>query len=1154
MKIRSLAIRRMPGFENAGFDLTGLSEGLNLIIGPNASGKTTTCHAIRGLLWPEELAGLSPVSLASEWVDGPTAWRLEVEGDKTACQRDGVPADRPPLPPPNLARCFTITVDNLFEDTQTDEALAGNVAREMAGGYDLGALRSAAWMKLSAKHGRKERDELRDRTRAAEGIRARQQELLRQEQELAGLEEQARQSREAQWQLSLVRTAIELLELRAPLDAARAALAALPQGMEKLQGNEAQALAQIQDDLDEQARAATQARAAMEDAARLRREAALPEEGVAQPRIDQQQGDLEALRDIQKDIRGVHAKLADADAQVKTALKALGPAADEKALDALDAHALDAIETFHAEAQAHKARLAAVEGQLHVLGTDEPAPTSLESLIGGINILQEWLDAAPGEAAQPARRVPSAAIVAALALAAVGVVLAIVVHPWWLLCLAPAALLAGAALGPATAPADTTRRSLCQEQYARTDLPPLPAWDRQAVLDRLHELRRQQADECLRDQRAQQRQARRQDLARLEQDGRAMEARRRTLVDAMGVPVEGGDMALVALAANLRAYSQSHAAQQAARGELAVLEKERTDRLGTLNAFLGEFGCLACDSYESARAQSESVFARAQSHRQAGEQADRAAQAAASAREKADALRQRLEKLFQQAGLADGDVAALAAKLKSLGDYRATVKRLGELEAQAAPLAAKVQAAEGLAALTLEEAHARAGQLADQADQLAGLSERIGGIRSQLQAARTDRSLEEALARVDQASDALRRRREEAQLAAAGHFLLDRVEAEHKVESRPAVFRRAAEWFGRFTRGRYELRIEESAAAFRAVDTAGGAGLALKELSRGTRMQLLLAVRLAFAAQAERGTPLPFILDEVLSSTDPTRYRAVTECLLALVKEGRQVFYMTCQPGDAAAWREIALEMGIPEKDARVVDLAALRRLAGGTSALLDESAAHVAPVPEPGAMSLGEYARAVGAPPLAPAAGADANHLAHFVETPAQLYTLLRAGIETYGQVRAMAACGRVDAYVGDDLLSRMAAHAAAMNAFAEGWRIGRGKGLTREALADAGISDTFIDPLSEMAQSLDWDAKRFMHALETRQDKRTKGFRSDRIEPAREFFAENGYLDPATPLDKGQLHARVLAAANDALRAGLLEAGQVNDLFEGLWALASA
>ncbi|MCY2925270.1 MAG: AAA family ATPase, partial [Planctomycetota bacterium] len=105
MKIRSLAIRRMPGFETAGFDLSDLSEGLNLIIGPNASGKTTVCHAIRGLLWPEELAGLSPVSLASDWADGANAWRLELEGSRATCQRNGVPADRPPLPAPNLARC-----------------------------------------------------------------------------------------------------------------------------------------------------------------------------------------------------------------------------------------------------------------------------------------------------------------------------------------------------------------------------------------------------------------------------------------------------------------------------------------------------------------------------------------------------------------------------------------------------------------------------------------------------------------------------------------------------------------------------------------------------------------------------------------------------------------------------------------------------------------------------------------------------------------------------------------------------------------------------------------------------------------------------------------------------------------------------------------
>ncbi|MCY2927828.1 MAG: hypothetical protein NT031_20800, partial [Planctomycetota bacterium] len=612
--------------------------------------------------------------------------------------------DRPPLPAPNLARCFTITVDNLFEDTATDEALAGNVAREMAGGYDLGALRSAAWMKLSAKHGRKEQQELRDRTRAGERIRDQQQELLRQEQELTRLEEQATQSRQAQWKLAMVQTAIELLELRGQIDSARAALAGLPAGMEKLQGNEGQSLAQIQEDLAEQAGALRQARSAIEGAAGVRRETALPDEGIAQARIDQQQGDIEALREIQKDIRGIQSKLADADARSQTALKALGPTAKEKTLDAVDARALDAAEAFHGESQAHKARLAAVEGQLAALGEDQPARTSLEALIGGINILQEWLDSAPAQAALPARRLPRAVVAAALALAAVGVVMAILAHPWWLLCLAPAAILAGAALWPAPAPADTGRRALCQEQYARTGLAPLPAWGRQEVLDRLHELRRQQADECLRDQRAQQRQARRQDLARLVEEGKALEARRQGLAGALGVAVEGGDLAMVVLAGNLRAYAQAHAALQAARGECDALDAQRDASLGAINAFLAEFGGPACDSYESARAQSDAVFSRAQAHHQALAQADRAAQAAASAEEKADSLRQRMGTLFRQAGLAEGDEAALAAKLKSLGEYRVATKRLGELEAQAAPLAAKIQGDESLAGLSLQEA------------------------------------------------------------------------------------------------------------------------------------------------------------------------------------------------------------------------------------------------------------------------------------------------------------------------------------------------------------------------------------------------------------------------------------------------------------------
>ena len=46
----SIEIRRMPGFPRGDLALPELSSGINVIYGPNASGKTTLSHAIHYLL------------------------------------------------------------------------------------------------------------------------------------------------------------------------------------------------------------------------------------------------------------------------------------------------------------------------------------------------------------------------------------------------------------------------------------------------------------------------------------------------------------------------------------------------------------------------------------------------------------------------------------------------------------------------------------------------------------------------------------------------------------------------------------------------------------------------------------------------------------------------------------------------------------------------------------------------------------------------------------------------------------------------------------------------------------------------------------------------------------------------------------------------
>ena len=98
------------------------------------------------------------------------------------------------------------------------------------------------------------------------------------------------------------------------------------------------------------------------------------------------------------------------------------------------------------------------------------------------------------------------------------------------------------------------------------------------------------------------------------------------------------------------------------------------------------------------------------------------------------------------------------------------------------------------------------------------------------------------------------------------------IQQETRDASLPIVFHRARELFGIITRGRYDLQLDEGPPpAFTAQDTATGALLHLDQLSSGTRVQLLMAIRLAFVENVEAGPRLPVLFDETLGNSDELR-------------------------------------------------------------------------------------------------------------------------------------------------------------------------------------------------------------------------------------------------------------------------------------------
>lgn len=1147
MKIRSISIIRMPGFERGGLDLPELSDGLNLIIGPNASGKTTACRAIRGLLWPDTLEGVSPVSVEGQWVDGQRVLKLQIEGARRTCRHDGESGELPALPDSHVSRCFTITVDDLFTDTNTDSGLADSVTREMAGGYDLAAIRELDWLKLKSTHGKSQRDALKRARDQARAIRAEQESLRLQEDELADLEKREQEALDAQASRRRLDDAIELIGLQDQIAQAEKTLEAFPADMDRLRGDEAGRLKDIRADLSGDIEALelslSLARAAQEQLAR----ADLPQDGIPEVRLDEQRQHLNSLREAQRDWSDADKRLGEAEVKFKSALEALGDLSAAGELDSIDTAGLDDIEAFHRQAEDYKSRKSAIAGRLNALGPSESVGDA-DSFINGIRILREWFEAGASEPA--ASKINAAAAWGSVILTCIlAAALTILVSPWWLVSLPLAIIPAVLAIVPGK-PASSDRRAICQESYQRLDLEAPSSWDRKAVGTRLSELEEARNRELIGRKQEDLRQACREELGQLDKEFEELDARKAELAERLRIAPESSNLALVVLAERLREYRSAKSARDACQYEAERCRQGFDEQIQAVNEFLAEFGERACDSGESAEPRSEAIFKRAVLYSQARQQLIAAERDAESARKRVAKLQARKAKLFEDISLNEADEAELEDRLAKLDDFRAAVETLKNLGVRRDHLSEKLDDAPELKELSLQDAEAEKMRLEAPADSYRDLIERITEIRSRVdQAGRGDR-LEAAVNGVDEARELLAECRREAELAAAGEFLLDQIETEHKAESQPEVFRRASEWFNRFTRGRYELRISDArgsgASAFCALDTSGGNRLGLDELSRGTRMQLILAVRLAFAACAERGTQLPFVLDEVLNSTDPRRFQAIAECLLTLVEEGRQIFYMTCQPLDAAGWSKVAGEMGVT--NTLKLNLTDIRRQQLVDAGPLDDSTASFDPAPEPGDMTLEEYKDALKTPPLSPAAGAAANHVAHFVESPEELHRLVRADVETYGQLQSLKNHGRIDAYVSDETLARIEALACAVDAFAEAWRIGRGRSVSREILLEAGVSSNFIDRVTELARELNWDAKQLIEALES---KRVARFQKAVLETVTENLVECGCLDTRDTLDRDAAYSRVLAAVNDLVKRGAIDAGEVRNLFSKLWSI---
>ena len=1146
MKLRQIVIERLAGIDLP-FAIKTIGDGIQIVLGPNGIGKSSVCRALRALFFGSSEAQGFIAASAGFVLDGDDVpWRVEREGTRHRWLRAGSPHPAPPLPAAHLDGCYFLLLRDLLEASDTAGAdLAQQIRRQMSGGYDLERVARRCFAPKGKRALHNVGKELDQADQEVQRTRARQAELARSEGRLVALEGRLEAAEAASQRLGLFGLAFETLALEERLRAVRAELAALPAVTETLRGDELAAVEQRVQERENKVRQIRDADTLIEALDRevraTRLEEALDPAALAAWRA---RADKLATLENQRDA----ARLAWRECQAGFA-EAARPLSiahnDPPAIGVAGAAELFAFLRRATRADDGERAIDERLATLSRLTDGEQVSPSLALLERAAASLRAWLRARdPDDTA--ARRVVAMRLrlgLIGVILAAAAAALAIAGLLDWI----PARIvawsrsgLAGGALGLLSAlwllrtPAPSDGGRQCAERDFPRDLEPPASWNDAAVLERLHAV---EADVAARRVRAERRQDRDREVAGLEsrrmvlaRERSALAVERQGLAERLGLELLPDDAELVDTARALDTLRLARQAASSAQERLHGLDADHRSLLAELAAELGRWGEDEPQDAAAARAALDQLIARNNRLRTAQQRARDAQRGRRVNVAELGEINAKIASLYRKAGLEPEDRAALVRLIERIEPAKKLRQAHDSFVLGITRARDKLEQADALALLQLDAAQlgAEKTRLAALAARGAALTEEIADIRAEVKQAREGHGLEDALARRDACRQRLAEQREREFYAMAGRFWIAKVKAEHETTQMPRVLKRAHELFARFTEHAYDLRVAPDASgSFIAIEADSGAARRLGELSDGTRVQLLLATRLAFAEQVEHGVRLPLFLDEALDQADPARFRAMAASLGRMAAEdGRQIFYLTHDPSDVLRLERVLVREGMAPPG--VIDLGAIRRRASSVAGAEALRVAELSKVPAPSGHSAEAYGALLGVSPLEPRRGPDAQHLFHLTwDALPLLHRLLAAGIRTVGQWRTLVQAGgsvAAEIEASADVAAQLSDRAALLETFCHAWREGRGKAVDRKAIERSqAISDRYLDAVAAVAAELGGSATLLLEALRARGDARLRGFRTKAAEDLESFLSEASFLDPRPVLGEADITARM-------------------------------
>jgi uncharacterized protein YhaN len=1146
----------MPGFEKGGSDIEGLSEDVNIIFGPNESGKTTLADSIGSILWPSTAPDTAHLEASFEVADQIYTATHRFGGTKL--QPGSTIADLD-LPSATSRDRYLLALEHLLRDN--NRKFASIIKQESAGGYNFEDLREN--IQIRQKPSRtlgitRKANKLRTEIQQA---RAEDESLEREAQQLETKRQKLERLKTLEPRLDLLDNIIEYKDLEQQCRKKKSRLEAFPEEIEHIRGHEYEQIAEINSELEQLTRDRDQKSRRL-DSERKKLEELDVGESLSSADIKSLKSRLEDLENKKRDLEKKEHELERIRGRNKQLETFLDSDAETSYFAGLDREAIRDIKDLIDEHRRLAEQDDRIEAFKSVLGLEDSIETTPTELRDAISLLERWLKTADSERTSPANKYLLIAAVAGLILVTtVGAFLS-----WWL----PIGYIVGTVVfavviwwhTASDAGHSSTTRDI-ERDYDSLDIPSPEAWARSDVSTRLNHLRNQLADvvvakrktEELRRLKAQTNSERRSELADavetklhelgleqtapLEQDERVIDrifehqelleevAERRSAIDNLRSRLDAGIADLLdkitgellagdgvreLLSHHEESASASDERQEDTSGErLAGTETNRGEQLAAIDGHLQEL--------KQQLQQKQKLNSNIERLQADLEQLER----------RIDDARTKRAEIFESANLSPENLGKLKSLCDQIEQYRNVEQSVNHLERQLEEKHNHLQTFSDFDEAVLEspreELVSDREQLERKLSDKDSLLENISRLEARIQQAKESTNLEGLIADRGELLAELEDRREQNYREITAGVLVDFIEQKTRDRDRPEVFDRAKERFKRLTHGRYRLDFDSNSGEFLAHDTTEKTNKDLDSLSSGTRLQLLISVRLAFIDTRERGLKVPVVFDETLANSDRRRARQVINSAISMTREGRQVFYMTAQRDEVARWENQLADRQI---DHQVVHLGKVQNHSDST--LQWTGTGDMTDIPAPKDRTHDEYRQALNIDNFHPWRPATNCHLWYLTESPGPLATCLEYGLSTWGEFKHITEEGNPERLgLTKRNVNNIWRRGLALESFCKHWRKGRGEPVPADAILQTdAVSDTFESDVLDLVDTYEGNAEDILSALRNGEVKR---FRSDKIEQLKTEWLDQQYIDKREPLEDDDILNRVMTDLTEKL-----------------------